>query len=69
MHIYKSSHCSNGSSEVRLNQMIVDKTYHLKLTTPVTDITEVWPVFNDSFALLGKNNLTPTILHLDCEGK
>jgi hypothetical protein len=51
MHIYKLSNCSNGSSEIWLNQMIVDKTHHLKLSAPVSYINKVWPAFNESFVL------------------
>jgi hypothetical protein len=35
-------------SAVQSNQMLVEKTYHLKLTTPVSFIHEIWPAFNDS---------------------
>jgi hypothetical protein len=49
--------------------MIVDKTYNLKLSAPVSYINKVWPAFNDSFVLEAEDNSRSMILHLDCEGK
>jgi hypothetical protein len=52
LHIYKYSNSSNDySNAVQLNQMILKKTHHLKLSTSEYRIRRFWPAFNDSIVI------------------
>jgi hypothetical protein len=71
LHIYKEANCSNGySNAIQLNQMIVEKTHHNRLSTPVSSICEVRLAFNDSIVLRVMDDSSKfVIFHFDWKGQ